>query len=58
MPMQPLTEGPSGRRERLHILFSDIMRRPLYERPFVLEVYISHIVQSGQEGHNALTIPV
>jgi len=57
IPMQPLAEGPSGRRERLHIQFKDEMHQPLYERPFVLEIYISHIVQSGQEGYNALTIP-
>jgi serine/threonine protein kinase len=57
IPMQPLAEGPSGRRERLHIQFKDELHQPLYERPFVLEIYISHIVQSGQEGYNALTIP-
>ena len=58
MPMQALSHGPSGRRERLHIFFTDGQRRPLYERPFVIEVFISHLVQSGREGHNVLTIPV
>jgi serine/threonine protein kinase len=58
IPMQPLSDGPSGRRERLHVLFSDGKRRPLYERPFAIEIYISHLVSAGQEGHNALTIPL
>jgi serine/threonine protein kinase len=58
IPMQPLSDGPSGRRERLHVLFSDSKRRPLYERPFAIEIYISHLVAAGQEGHNALTIPL
>ncbi|HLG66060.1 MAG TPA: hypothetical protein VKY19_29350 [Ktedonosporobacter sp.] len=58
MPMQAFTQGPSGRRERLHIFFTDEARRPLYERPFVIEVFISHLVQSGREGHNVLSIPL
>ena len=58
MPMKPLSSGPSGRRERLHIFFMDENRHPLYEKPFVLEVFISHLVQIGREGHNVLSIPL
>ncbi len=58
MPMQPLSSGPNGRRDRLHIFFTDEMRRPLYEKPFVVELFISHLVQPGREGHNVLTIPL
>lgn len=58
MPMQPLTNGPGGRRERLQIYFTDELRRPLYERPFVVEIFISPLVQSGREGHNVLSIPL
>ncbi|MBV9258607.1 MAG: hypothetical protein JO215_11360 [Ktedonobacteraceae bacterium] len=58
IPMQALTTGPSGRRERLHIFFMDAERRPLYEKPFVIELFISHLVQSGREGHNVLNIPL
>jgi len=58
IPMQPLSSGPSGRRDRLHIFFMDDMRRPLYEKPFVIELFISHLVQPGREGHNVLTIPL
>jgi hypothetical protein len=58
IPMQTLTTGPSGRRERLHIFFMDTNRRPLYEKPFVIELFISHLVQSGREGHNVLNIPI
>ncbi len=58
IPMRPLASGPSGRRDRLHIFFMDEMRRPLYEKPFVIELFISHRVQPGREGHNVLTIPV
>lgn len=57
IPMQPLTSGPSGRRDRLHIFFMDEKRRSLYEKPFVIELFISHLVHPGREGHNVLTIP-
>jgi len=57
IPMQPLTSGSGGRRERLHIFFTDEVRHPLYEKPFVVEIFVSHLVQSGREGHNVLTIP-
>ena len=58
MPMQPLSGGPSGRRERLHIFFMDGANNPLYEKPFIIELFISHLVQSGREGHNVLSIPL
>jgi len=58
IPMQPLSSGQNGRRERLHIFFMDELRQPLYEKPFVLEVFVSHLVQAGREGMNVLTIPL
>lgn len=58
IPMQPLSGGQNGRRERMHVFFMDELRQPLYEKPFVLEVFVSHLVQTGREGHNVLTIPV
>ena len=58
IPMQALTNGRSGRRERLHIFFMDEERKALYEKPFVIELFISHLVQSGREGHNVLSIPL
>ncbi len=58
IPLRPLSQGPSGRRDRLHIFFLDESRRPIYERPFVVELFISHRVQPGHEGHNVLTIPM
>ena len=58
IPMQPLSGGQNGRRERMHIFFMDELRQPLYEKPFVLEVFVSHLVQAGREGMNVLTIPL
>lgn len=58
IPMHPLSHGPSGRRDRLHIFFMDERRRSLYEKPFIIELFISHLVQPGREGHNVLTIPL
>jgi serine/threonine protein kinase len=58
IPMQPLSNAPTGRRDRLHIFILDGQRRPLYEKPFVVEVFVSHLVKRGQEGHHVLTIPV
>jgi len=58
IPMHPLSHGPSGRRDRLHIFFMDERRRSLYEKPFIVELFISHLVQPGREGHNVLTIPL
>lgn len=58
MPMQPQPGSLSGRRERLHVYFLDDLRRPIYERPFAVEIFVSHLVQSGREGHQVLTIPL
>ncbi len=58
IPMQPLSSAPSGRRDRYHIFFLDEQRRPLYEKPFVVEVFVSHLVKRGHEGHHVLTIPI
>ena len=58
IPLRPLSQGPSGRRDRLHIFFLGEKRQPLYEKPFVVELFISHRVQPGHEGHNVLTIPM
>jgi serine/threonine protein kinase len=58
IPMKPLSDGPSGRRERLHIYFMDEQRNLLYEKPFAIEIFISPLVQPGREGHNVLPIPL
>lgn len=58
MPMQPLSSTPAGRRDRLHVFFLNEHRHPLYEKPFVLEIFVSHHVKRGNEGHHVLTIPV
>lgn len=58
IPMQQQTITPTGRRDRLHVFFLDEQRNPLYEKPFVIEVFISPLVQFGREGHQVLTIPL
>jgi serine/threonine protein kinase len=58
IPMKPLSDGPSGRRERLHVYFMDEQRNLLYEKPFAIEIFISPLVQPGREGHNVLPIPL
>jgi serine/threonine protein kinase len=58
IPMQQQTITPTGRRDRLHIFFLDEQRNPLYEKPFVVEVFVSPLVQFGREGHQVLTIPL
>ena len=58
IPMQPLSSTPAGRRDRLHVFFLNEDRHPLYEKPFVLEIFVSHHVKRGTEGHHVLTIPV
>ncbi len=57
IPMQPLSSTPTGRRDRLHIYFMDEHRHPLYEKPFAVEVFVSHHVKRGDEGHYVLNIP-
>lgn len=58
IPMQQQTITPTGRRDRLHIFFLDEQRQPLYEKAFVVEVFVSPLVQFGREGHQVLTIPL
>jgi len=58
IPMQQQPVGATGRRDRLHIFFLDEQRRPLYEKPFVVEIFVSPLVQFGREGHQVLTIPI
>jgi serine/threonine protein kinase len=57
IPIKPLSSLLSRRRERLLISFLDKHRQPLYEKPFVVEVFVSHHVKRGHEGHHVLTIP-
>ncbi len=57
IPIKPISSLPSGMRERLLISFLDKQHRPLYEKPFVVEVFVSHLVKHGHEGHGVLTIP-
>jgi len=58
IPMQQQPGAPTGRRDRLHIFFMDEHRNPLYEKPFVVELFVSPLVQFGREGHQVLTIPI
>ncbi len=58
IPMRSLTDHSGTRRERLHIFFTDKKHSPLYEQPFLIELFISNLVQSGHEGHNVLSIPL
>jgi hypothetical protein len=58
IPMQSLTCSPGGLRERLHIFFADEMGNPLYEKPFIVELFVSPLVQPGREGYHVLTIPL
>jgi hypothetical protein len=56
--MRSIVEGSGTKRERLHIFFTDEKHNSLYEKPFLIELFISNLVQSGQEGHNVLSIPL
>jgi serine/threonine protein kinase len=58
IPLQAIPDGSGTRRERLHINFSDEAKQPLYEKPFVVELFVSSHVHAGREGHNVLTIPL
>jgi len=58
IPMQQQPTGATGRRDRLHIFFLDEQRHQLYEKPFVVEIFVSPLVQFGREGHQVLTIPI
>lgn len=57
IPLQPLSSTPIGRRDRLHIFFLNEHHHPLYEKPFAVEVFVSHHVKHGGEGHYTLPIP-
>jgi hypothetical protein len=57
IPMRSITDSSGTKRERLHIFFTDGKRNPLYEKPFIIELFISNLVQSGNEGHNVLSVP-
>jgi hypothetical protein len=58
IPMQSPTSSLRGHRERLHIFFTDEMGNPLYEKPFIVELFVSPLVQPGHEGHHVLPIPL
>jgi serine/threonine protein kinase len=57
IPIKPLSILPSGMRERLLISFLDNQRQPLYDKPFVVEIFVSHHTKRGHEGHHVLVIP-
>jgi serine/threonine protein kinase len=57
IPIQSLSSIPIGRRDRLHIFFFDKQHHPLYDKPFVVEVFVSPLVKHGHEGRHVLTIP-
>ena len=57
LPIKPYSNLPDGMRERLLISFLDQQRRPLYEKPFIVEIFVSHYVRHGREGYHVLTIP-
>lgn len=58
LPMHPRSHASLGQRERVHIFFMDKMNRPLYEKPFVIELFISPLVKYGHEGYYTLPIPL
>jgi hypothetical protein len=57
IPMRLHSSTSTSWRDRLHIIFMDEHRRPLYEKPFAVEIFVSNHVKPGNEGHNVLTIP-
>ena len=57
IPIQSLSNIPGGRRGCLHIFFFDKQHHPLYDKPFVIEVFVSFLVKRGHEGRQVLTIP-
>ena len=57
LPIKPYSNLPDGMRERLLISFLDQQRQPLYEKPFLVEIFVSHYVRHGREGYHVLTIP-
>jgi len=57
LPMKPYSNLPDGMRERLLISFLDKQHQPLYEKPFIVEIFVSQYVKHGREGYHVLTIP-
>jgi hypothetical protein len=57
IPIQPISNLPGGMRERLLVSFLDKQGQPLYEKPFIVEVFVSKHIKRGHEGHQVLTIP-
>ncbi len=57
LPMKPSSNLPDGMRECLLISFLDKQHQPLYEEPFMVEIFVSQYVKRGHEGHYVLTIP-
>ena len=57
LPMKPYANLPDGIRERLIISFLDKQQKPLYTKPFLVEVFVSRYARHGHEGYHVLTIP-
>jgi hypothetical protein len=57
MPMKSPFSRPSGQYERVSISFMDEQGHPFYEKPFVIELFVSRHVRPGREGYNALAVP-
>jgi len=57
IPIKLLTNMPGAMRERLLISFLDKQLQPLYEKPSIVEVFVSQHVKRGHEGHHVLAIP-
>ena len=56
LPIKPYSNLPDGMRERLLISFLDKQHQPLYEKPFMVEIFVSQYVKRGREGYHVLTI--
>ena len=56
LPLKPYSNLPDGMRERLLISFLNKQHQPLYEKPFIVEVFVSQYVKRGREGYHVLTI--
>jgi serine/threonine protein kinase len=58
LPMKPYANLPDGMREHLNISFLDKQQKPLYEKPFPVEVFVSRYARRGHEGYHVFTIPL
>jgi serine/threonine protein kinase len=58
LPMKPYANLPDGMREHLNISFLDTQQKPLYEKPFPVEVFVSRYARRGHEGYHVFTIPL